>query len=205
MVHKLSKEIFSWGKAIIIALSITIFISIFVFQPYTVSGGSMEPTLDGKDLFDEEKIGDRVMVFKSSYLFGGDPEYGDLVIIDSHIEKHRTLKDEVMDSPLISWLLNGERETDKFWIKRVIGEAGDKLEFIDGKVYRNGNELEENYIKEEMEFAFESIVVPEDHIFVMGDNRNDSYDSREIGPVPTDNVVGKVFLRYYPLNKISKY
>ncbi|MGO4890492.1 signal peptidase I [Anaerobacillus sp. MEB173] len=81
-------------------------------------------------------------------------------------------------------------------MKRIIGDEGDTLEYKDGRVYRNGEELIEEYLKEDMTFPFETIVVPEKHVFVMGDNRNGSRDSREIGPVPIDNIVGKVLLRF---------
>ncbi|WP_322445520.1 signal peptidase I [Robertmurraya mangrovi] len=205
MVQKVTKELFSWVKALALAIVLTVFISVFVLQPYKVSGSSMEPTFQGMDPFDGGKVADRVMVFKSGYLLGSEPEHGDIVIIDSELEKDRSIKDEFIDNPFISWAVNGSGEVDKYWIKRVVGKAGDKLEFNEGKVYRNGELLDETYIKEDMDFPFETVVVPDNHVFVMGDNRNDSLDSREIGPVPVDHVVGEVFLRYYPIKKINKY
>jgi len=72
-------------------------------------------------------------------------------------------------------------------------------------VYRNGEKLEEDYTKEKMSTSFEKVTVPEGHVYVMGDNRNISHDSRAIGPVPTDHIVGKVFLRYYPFNQIDLF
>jgi len=101
--------------------------------------------------------------------------------------------------------LNQDYNETNYWIKRVIGEPGDLLEYIDGKVHRNGNELEEDYIKENMLFPFETIVVPENHVFVLGDNRNNSYDSRDIGTVPIDHVLGKVLFRYYPFDKMTNF
>ena len=75
----------------------------------------------------------------------------------------------------------------------MIGKGGDVLEFKNGHVYRNGGELQEPYINEPMEFTMEgSYTVPEGMVFVMGDNRNHSSDSRFIGPVPIDHVLGKV-------------
>lgn len=73
----------------------------------------------------------------------------------------------------------------------MIGLPGDVIEIKDGQVFRNGVQLEEPYIKEQM-YAEQSQVweVPEDHIFVMGDNRNNSKDSRMIGPVPLDHIMG---------------
>lgn len=105
----------------------------------------------------------------------------------------------------MSLIIRNNDDEKNYWIKRVIGEAGDTIEFKDGRVYRNGTELVEIYIKEEMVVPFETIVVPENYIFVMGDNRNGSKDSRDIGPIPKENVLGKVLLRYYPLNKINNF
>jgi signal peptidase I len=204
--NKIHKEVMSWVRAIVIGFSITIIISIFIFQPFTVEGSSMEPTFDGADPVDKEKIGDRVIVFKSSYLLGNEPEYGDLVIIDSRVHKPRTLKDEFIDNPIVGLFLDKQEGNKNKWIKRVIGEAGDKLELKEGKVYRNGKLLNEYYIKEEMnKFQDKTFVIPADHVFVMGDNRNYSGDSRDIGPVPIDNVIGKVVMRFYPFDKIKSF
>jgi signal peptidase I len=115
------------------------------------------------------------------------------------------MKDNLFESPIVSMIFESNDSDKKNWIKRIIGEEGDTLEYKNGRVYRNGEELVEDYIKEDMTFPFETIVVPENHVFVMGDNRNGSRDSREIGPVPNENIVGKVFLRFYPFDKIRKF
>lgn len=204
MKNKIIKEIVDWSKTLLFALAISIFISAFIFQPSIVSEASMEPTLEGVSSFEPNKVGDHVMIFKSAYALGKEPKYGDIVIIDSRVDRKRTLKDEFIDNPLVGKITQNNPDK-RFWIKRVIGEAGDLLEFKEGKVYRNGVELVEDYIKEDMLYGFESIVVPEEQVFVMGDNRNISIDSRAIGPVPVENVLGKVFLRFYPFNKINTY
>ncbi|SNR94505.1 signal peptidase I Serine peptidase. MEROPS family S26A [Anaerovirgula multivorans] len=201
---RIIKEILEWSKTLLFALLISILISIFIFQPSIVSEASMEPTLEGESSFDADKVGDHVMIFKSAYILGKDPKYGDIVIIDSRVDRKRTLKDEFVDNPLVSRMINNNTDR-RFWIKRVIGEAGDLLEFKEGKVYRNGVALVEDYIKEDMLYDFEPVVVPENHVFVMGDNRNISFDSRAIGSIPVENVLGKVFIRFYPLNKINMY
>lgn len=201
--QKIIGEIFSWSKALLIAFSVAIIVSGFIFQPFTVSGSSMEPTLDGVDPLNEEKIGDRVLIYKSDYLLGEEPKFNDIVIIDSRVNRKRMLKDNLIESPIVSMIIREKDNEKNHWIKRVIGEAGDTIEFKNGSVYRNGTELVENYIKEEMELPFEPIVVPENYIFVMGDNRNESKDSRSVGPIPKENVLGKVLLRYFPLNKIN--
>ena len=83
------------------------------------------------------------------------------------------------------------------WVKRVIGKGGDTLAFKEGHVWRNGEKLEEPYINEPMEFSMDgSYTVPEGMVFAMGDNRNHSSDSRFIGPVPVDHVLGKVAIQF---------
>ena len=202
---KILLEALSWVKGALFALAIVIIINVFLFQPYIVNGSSMEPTFTGVDPYNEsESIGDRVMVFKTPFILGGEPKSGDIVVIDSRTDYSRTIKDVFLDSPIIS-LISDSTEDHNYWIKRVIGEPGDYLEFIDGKIYRNGEMLEEDYIKSDMEQPFEPITVPENAVFVMGDNRNNSLDSRSIGPVEIDNVIGKVFLRYYPLEKVNTF
>ncbi|NEU29233.1 signal peptidase I [bacterium LRH843] len=203
--QKLLAEIYSWSKALFFSLAIALFINMFFIQPFTVSGESMEPTFEGLDPYDEDQAGDRVLVFKGSYTLGNEPKFGDIVIIDSRIDKPRTLINEFLESPIVAILTGYNDKQKNNWIKRVIGEAGDKLEFENGKLYRNNELLNENYIKEDMDVDFDSIVVPENTVFVMGDNRNYSSDSRKIGPVPIENVIGKVVLRFYPFEKINKF
>jgi len=199
---KLLTEVLSWAKALIITFFITIFLTTFVFQPYKVSGSSMEPTFDGAHLDQQDEQGDHVLAFKNAYILGNEPSHGDIVIIDKRTERERSLKDDFLESAIISKLMN-EGSTHNFWIKRIIGEPGDTLEYKNGHVYRNGKKLEEDYIKEEMRIPFKKVTVPEDEVYVMGDNRNASHDSRAIGPVPADHIVGKVFLRYYPFDKVE--
>ncbi|UTR13775.1 signal peptidase I [Salipaludibacillus sp. LMS25] len=189
-------EVISWSKALLFAITLSIILSVFVIQPFSVMGSSMEPTLDGKDPNEANESGDRVMVLKTSYAFGEEPKYNDIVIIDSRISEKRTIEDSLLESPIVRKVLNSNYNETNYWIKRVIGEPGDLLEYIDGKVHRNGKALEEDYIKEGMLFPFDTIVVPKNHVFVMGDNRNGSHDSRNIGPIPTENVLGKVLFKY---------
>ncbi|MDX5474739.1 MAG: signal peptidase I [Bacillaceae bacterium] len=203
MFIKMLKEVKEWGKAIVIAVLLSFVLTAFVAQPFTVSGSSMLPTIEGTDKYDKEKVGDRLLIFKSPYLFGKEPSYGDVIVIDSDLTKDRTVKDAIGDNPIVR-TFQKDRE-DKYWVKRVIGKEGDKISFFDGKVFRNGEELDEEYVNEEMYFPFETITIPDNHVFVMGDNRNESRDSRHIGAVPTDHVVGKVIFRFYPFDKISTF
>lgn len=177
---KFFKEILGWVGSLALAMGFAILISVFVFQPTKVLGSSMEPTLQNHE---------RVYISKLSHTFGFEPNYGDIVIIDSRVNEKRTIADDLRDNPLVNLITGKEREV---WIKRVIGKPGDVLEFKDHKVYRNGNVVDEPYLKEIMQYSSnKKITVPANHVFVMGDNRNNSEDSRFIGPVPLDHVLGK--------------
>ncbi|WP_404442856.1 signal peptidase I [Sutcliffiella horikoshii] len=200
--EKIKKELFSWGKACVIGLFFAFLVSALVVQPFTVKGSSMEPTLDGEDIWTQKDDGDKVLIFKSGYMVGVDPKYNDIVVIDSRVERERSLTDNFKESPLVNALLD-ETQGNNYWIKRVIGVEGDTLEYREGTVYRNGEALVEEYIQEEMLYPFEEVTVPKGHVFVMGDNRNESRDSREIGSIPKENVMGKVVLRYFPFNRVD--
>lgn len=86
-------------------------------------------------------------------------------------------------------------------IKRAIGLPGDTVSITKGIVYVNGTPLDEPYEREKPHKDFGPFTVPENSIFVMGDNRNNSYDSRYWGVVPADSVVGRALVLYYPLGK----
>lgn len=186
---RIIREILSWVGTIVVSVVVALLIIIFLFQPTSVNGESMESTLHNAD---------KIIINKTQNIFHSKPNYGDIVIIDSRVDRNRSFMDNVMDPlkyNLIVTRITGS-EDQIFWVKRVIGKAGDVLEFKDGKVIRNGEELKEDYIKEPMMYSSdEKITVPENSVFVMGDNRNYSKDSREIGSVPLDHVIGKYLFR----------
>lgn len=178
-MNKIAKEIIDWVYSILISLVFAIMINSFLFQPTRVNGRSMEPTLlDNNYLF----------VSKIPHTMKKTPEYNEVVIIDSRVFRERTIKDDITD-PLNTYLsITGLTDANDFmWVKRVIGKPGDVIEFKAGKVYRNDSLLEEPYIKEAMEYNVDKkVVVPQNHVFIMGDNRSHSSDSRIIGTVPVD-------------------
>jgi signal peptidase I len=174
---------------------VTLLVSMFVIQTYDINDVSMEPT------FDRQR--NRVLVLLTPYYLGAVPSHGEIVIIDSRTDRSRTLWDKLIESPLVSIVIR--EKNDYMWVKRVIGLPGDSLEYREGSVVRNGEILNEEYILESMNSPFDPVQVPEGHLFVMGDNRNRSSDSRTIGPVPVSNIQGRVLLRFYPLDKISIY
>lgn len=194
-LKKTRRLVFTWSKQIFLIVLATVFISVFVIQTYDINDISMEPTFD--------RQGNRVLVFLTPYYFGFEPAHSEVVIIDSRVERERTIKDKFIESPVIS-IITGTRN-QHLWVKRVIGLSGDQLEYVDGKIFRNGLEIVEDYTLATMDHEFETVVIPEGYVYVMGDNRNRSSDSRQIGPVPISNIQGRVVLRFIPLAKISTY
>lgn len=179
-MKKITSELRSWVSSIGIAFGCAMLIGVFIIQPTNVLGHSMDPTLH-----DEQ----RIFVSKISHTLNQEPKYGDIVIIDSRVDRTRNLIDDLAEHPLIT-LFTGNSDRS-FYIKRVIGKPGDVLEFKDHKVFRNGVALDEPYLNEQMNYTSEqSITVPAKHLFVMGDNRNNSKDSRSIGFIPLDHVLG---------------
>lgn len=188
-MNKIFKGVLSWLGTILVSVFVALLIIIFLFQPTSVSGSSMENTLHDRD---------KIIVNKTQNIFHGAPDYGNIVIIDSRVSRDRSFLDSVIEPLKYNvFVTKITGNTDEiFWIKRVIGKEGDTLEFKNGKVIRNGKELNEDYIKEPMLYhSDEKVVVPKDSVFVMGDNRNNSSDSRVIGCVPLDHVVGKYLMR----------
>lgn len=174
MSEAVKKEIIEWIKVIVVAVVLAGIITSFV-RPTLVKGASMENTLKQYDYLLVNK-----MAYKKDL-----PEYKDIIIFKSEL---------IQD--------NGKA---KDLVKRVIGLPGDHIVVTEGKVYRNEELLEEPYTKDGYTDYEIDVIVPEDHIFAMGDNRLDSTDSRDpsVGPVPMEHIVGKVFVRLFPFNKIT--
>ena len=166
---------------IISALLIAVFIKTFLFQAFWIPSSSMEDTLE---------VYDRVLVNKLSYRFG-DIERGDVVVFDDP-------NGDPADESVAESILRNLRESvglstpKSEFIKRVIGVSGDTVEVRDGALLVNGETVDEPYLHPRSDMAdFGPETVPEGQIFVMGDNRNASQDSRVFGPVAEDAVVGR--------------
>ncbi len=186
---KIINEIKEWAYAIIVALAVASFIHIFLVQPTRVSGESMDKTLHN---------GEYLVISKWNHVMRELPNYGDIVIIDSRVQRERSWRDDLAE-PMMNYVafFNKSLAGKNVWVKRVIGREGDTLEFKDGHVYRNGEQLEEPYLPEPMQYSRPGkVVIPQGYVFVMGDNRNHSTDSRYIGPVPVDHVLGKVVFSF---------
>ncbi len=173
-----SRELMEWGVAFLFAIVFAFIIHQFVFAPVLVDGESMMPTLQDQN---------KMIVNKMEYRFS-EPDRFDIVVFHATPEKD--------------------------YIKRVIGLPGDTLEYKDDVLYINGEAVEEPYLdqyKAELpggnltaDFTLESVTgevtIPEDKYFVMGDNRRKSEDSRMIGLVDKDQIVGSTSLVFWPLS-----
>lgn len=193
-VKNLTKEILSWTAIVIAAFLVAIIINLYVARPSVVSGRSMMPTL---------KNGDTIVISKLPYMLG-DVEYGDIVVIDRQVKRERTFKVEIVESLKYNVLTQSlfdetELTEDTFWVKRIVGKPGDVIEFHEGKVYRNGEMLKESYIYTQSVTTYpegQQYIVREGCVFVMGDNRNESMDSRALAlsgeQIEIDHIVGKL-------------
>ncbi len=173
---------------ILVALVVAIIIKTFFFQAFYIPSGSMIPTLE---------INDRVLVNKLSYRFGSI-ERGDILVFDSPeaIDVERSFPARVLRS---IGEATGLTSPDTVLIKRVIGLPGETVAVVDNQVYVNGNPIAEPYLPENTTMRdFEEIAVPADHMFMMGDNRNQSRDSRFFGAIPREDIVGRAFVSVWP-------
>lgn len=147
----------------------------FVAEARYIPSGSMEPTL---------QINDHLIIDKISYDFE-NPSRGDIVVFNPT----KTLLAEDFHTA---------------FIKRIIGLPGEKVEVKDGRVYINDHPLQENYIAAKPDYQWGPVTVPPDSYAVLGDNRNDSYDSHYWGFVPRRKIVGRAIIRFWPLNRIGE-
>jgi len=170
------KEIFSWVRLVLIAVAIAFFINTVIIVNASVPTGSMHSTI---------AEGTRLIAFRLSYLFS-DPERFDVIVF------------------------NSPDDTGVRYIKRIVGLPGERIEIIDGLVFIDGSNepLDEWYLYNEpqsLSLTPQSFEIPEGHFFVMGDNRNNSRDSRGLGGdpwenlfIPEGNIMGRALFSYFP-------
>jgi signal peptidase I len=180
-----TKAFRDWAIVVVIALSAAFLVRVFILQQFYISGPSMQTTL-----FQDN----RVLVNKLSYKMHS-VHRGDVVVFDR-------------------MTTSGGTVTHDDLIKRVIGLAGDKVEIHDCVVSVNGSKISEPYLNKNdlarqdpilrcgtPEMA--SITVPDGDVFVMGDNRPESFDSRRFGPIAKSHIIGRAFAVVWPLSKIK--
>jgi signal peptidase I len=165
------RAFFDWVVVVGVALLVAILVRTFLLAHFVVEGSSMRNTLHA---------GDRVFVNKLSYRLH-DPNRGDVVVLHE---------------------IQGASERDL--IKRVVGLPGEEVAMEDCIVTIDGFRLEEPYLDPTIVTPgncgrnFDPVVVPDDHVFVMGDNRGGSQDSRDLGSIPEDDLVGRAFVVFWP-------
>lgn len=181
----MKKEIIEWIKSLLLALVLGFIITSFV-RGTRVYGSSMVPTLRHKDF---------LIVLNIKNI-----ERGDIVVVKTDLEM------EPKDLSDLNFINKWNIGKTKFLVKRVIAVEGDSLTINDGKVFLNGQELKEQYINGNETFGNIAIdEIPEGKIFVMGDNRGNSLDSRDerLGLVDIKDISGKVIFRVFPFSKIG--
>jgi signal peptidase I len=180
---------------VVIALVIAVLIKTFLVQTFFIPSGSMEKTL---------LIGDRVMVNKLAYVSKG-PTRGDIVVFlppwgDTQ-EDESLLKKAVRT---VGEALGVQSPNIEDLIKRVIATGGETLEVRNNQVLIDGTPIDEPYIYPGSVMPdFGPVTIPAGHVFVMGDNRDNSKDSRVFGPIPADSIVGRAFVRIWPLKRFG--
>lgn len=186
------KDLYEWVKCILLAVLIALLIRGVIFEPVEVDGISMEDTLFN---------GQRLIIYKTCYYFT-PPKRGDIVVLQIHEGVTRFLP-FLEEIPFIRKAVLDLEEVD--YIKRVIGIPGDEIEIKNGRVYVNGRELNEPYAKGITygEGAKFPLIVKKDKVFVLGDNRQNSHDSRHIGLIDIDRIKGKAVFRIWPLKDIG--
>jgi signal peptidase I len=162
-------------KTIGLSVILAFGIRAFVAEARYIPSGSMEPTL---------LINDRLIVDKISYRFD-DPQRGDIVVF----EPTETLE---------------KMNFHDAFIKRVIGLPGETVEVKGGRVYVNEQPLREKYIADEPNYQYGPVTVPEGQYLVLGDNRNNSYDSHYWGFVPRSKIIGRAIVRFWPPGRVGE-
>lgn len=146
----------------------------FVAEARYIPTGSMLPTL---------QINDKLIIDKLSYKFN-DPQRGDVVVFNPTEELRKQYKDA--------------------FIKRIVGLPGETVAVHSGRVYVNNQPLGEDYISEPPNYNWGPQTVPPNHYLVLGDNRNNSYDSHYWGFLPKENIIGRAIVRFWPPNRLGE-
>ena len=212
-LSKRTKDILEWLACIIIAFILALLIRFFIGTPTVVQQPSMKPTLQPNE---------RLLLNRLTRTFKEMPSRGDIITFEAPSKKYIDSSEVNMENPvavydrkidsLLSKFLYYVMEVSKeSYIKRVIGLPGDHVKIENGKVYINDVELDEPYLREGVltgqlkgaDTPYLDVVVPKGHLFLMGDNRPNSTDSRCFGCVPYDKIESRVVIRFWPLAKFG--
>ena len=176
-----------------VILALLIFLALqFSVQNFLVQGPSMRPTLDqGQHLLVNKLVYFRLDRDMMSSLLPFVDSIGKEAVFPFHPPR----RGEVI-------IFRFPRDESRDFVKRVIGVSGDTIVIREGTVFVNGKVQDEPYVTRPDNTNMGPLTVPPDSYFVMGDNRRDSHDSRSWGSVPTENVIGRAWVRYWPLDRL---
>lgn len=182
-----------------VALGLALAIQALLVKPFRIPSESMVPTL---------AVGERVLVDRITPYFS-DPDRGDIVVFHPPLGSETGACGAPKEQGQACAQPTDE-ESEMNFIKRIVGLPGDELTVVDGIVHVDGRPLDEPYLRTDAPCAglptcnlTEPITVPPGHFFMMGDNRDQSADSREWGPVPEEWLIGEAFLTYWPPDRIG--
>jgi signal peptidase I len=190
---------FETAFTVVVALGLALCVQAYAVKPYRIPSGSMEPTLD---------VGQRVLVDRFTHRLGSSPSVGDVVVFHPPVGAD----DEVCAIRTTGagsrrpCAASVDRPDTQTFIKRVVAVGGDTIAVVGGHVVRNGHRAAEPFAApcrgSSCDFP-SSIRVPRGSVFVMGDNRGDSDDSRYWGPIPVSWVIGRAFATYWPPDRLG--
>ena len=202
------KNALEWIYCIVIAIVIALAVKYFIGTPTVVKQTSMNNTL---------QEGERLWLNRWHRTVNGKYEVGDIITFEAPSDNYPSLMEIDFKYPVAKYENEPKGLIKKFvyyvlefgkdsYIKRVIALPGEHVEIKDGKVYINGEELEEDYLQsgivtDVIGTGFDDFVVPENCVFAMGDNRNHSTDCRAFGCIPLEKIESTVAIRIWPLNK----
>lgn len=205
------KEILEWVYCIVIAIVLALLVRYFIGTPTIVQQPSMYPTL---------KQGQRLILNRTIRTTKSMPNRGDIVTFEAPSKSYVSAVEANLENPVAIYDYNITNIFSKFryyvleigktsYIKRVIGLPGERVQIENGKVFINGEKLDESYLQEgvvttSLEGVFTDITVPENCLFVMGDNRPQSTDSRRFGCIPLEKIESKVWIRFWPFDLFGK-
>lgn len=205
------KEILEWIYCIVIAVVLALLVRYYIGTPTIVQMSSMYPTL---------QQGQRLVLNRWIRTTKQTPKRGDIITFEAPSKTAGISAAQVnLENPVAIYDNEPTNIFSKFryyvleigkisYIKRVIALPGEHIKIEDGKVYINGEQLQENYlnsdVKTPLSGPYTDLVVPEGYVFAMGDNRAGSKDCREFGCIPIEKIESKVWIRFWPFNLFGK-